>query len=454
MYALPGLLLLVFVDYVRPQEYFLALQAVPLLYVATGLTALGIVLDLRLGISRLRAAPHLWLAILFVAWSLLTLVVRAPGELLERMPSLLIPFAVYLLVAQAVQNFKSLQVLSGLLLAIGLGLAVVGVHQATAPYGCHRVIQERGHTGQVFDGRACEPEVRLSCEDDSAEPGEDYRCERIGLLGTSTIRGRVRYKGTLEDPNELALVVGMALPFAFAFFDRRATLARLLLVALAIGLIGACIYFTQSRGGPLVFLTVLAVYFVTRYGIKRGLVTGLALTLPILIFGGRSGGESSTEQRTEAWWTGLHMFQASPGFGVGAGRFIEHHDLTAHNSLVLAAAELGTPGLLLFASILYLAVKVSLQALRSEVAPVARSWALALLASTSGLLVGSFFLSFVYKNALWIQVGMTGALHQAIRLHAPDFEVKFGTRDLAAVAIIVGLLLVTLVGYTGLKMGW
>jgi O-antigen ligase len=454
MFALPGLLLLVLVDYVRPQEYFLSLRAIPLLYVATGLTALGILLDLRLGISRLRAAPHFLLAVLFVAWSAVTLVVRAPGELLERLPELLIPFAFYLLVAQAVQSFKALQVLGGLLLAIGLGLASIGVHQAMAPQGCHREVMEHGHQALVFDGRSCDPEDPHACENEGAEPGQDYRCERIGLMGTSSIRGRVRYRGTLEDPNELALVLGMALPFAFAFFDRRASLARLLLVAISVGLVGACTYFTQSRGGQLVFLTVLAVYFVKRYGIRRGLVSGLLLALPILLFGGRTGGESSTEQRTEAWWVGLHLFQASPGFGVGAGRFTEHHDLTAHNSLILAAAELGAPGLLIFAAILYLAAKVSVQALRSGVAPVARTWALALLASTSGLLVGTFFLSFVYKNALWIQVGMTGALHQAIQRHDPAFQVRFGFADLALVSLVIALLLVSLVAYTGLKMGW
>lgn len=454
MFALPGLVLLVLVDYVRPQEYFLALGAIPLLYVATGLAALGILLDLRLGISRLRAVPHLRLAILFVAWSVVSLAVRAPGELLERAPSFLIPFLAYLLVAQAVQSFKALQTMALLLLAIGLGLAALGVHQASAPYGCHRSVVVRGSPKLVFDGRPCEPEVRFACETESAEPGADYRCERAGLLGTSSIRGRVRYRGTLEDPNELALVLGLVLPFAFAFFDRRGTLARLLLVVLAIGLIGVCTYFTQSRGGQLVFLTVLAVYFVRRYGIRRGLAVGLALALPILLFGGRSGGESSTEERTEAWWTGLHLLQASPGFGVGAGRFTEHHELTAHNSLIQAGAELGLPGLLLFASILYLAIKIPVQALGTEVAPVARTWAVALLASMAGLLVGSFFLSFAYKSALWILVGMTGALHHAIRLHDPSFQVKFGGRDLAAVSLGVALLLVMLVGYTGLQMGW
>lgn len=455
MFALPGLLALIFIDFIRPQEYYDFLRAVPLLYVATGLAALGFLIDVRLGITRLRPAPQLGLVLAFVAWSVVTLLVRAPAELIERVPELLIPLAVYLLVAHALQSFRGLQVAAGLLLAISLTLAAIGVHQAFAPHGCHREVLVGGLPTLIADGRPCDVEDRWSCENESAEPGADYRCERAGLLGTSSIRGRVRYRGTLEDPNELALVIGIALPFAFAFFDRRASVARLALVAGAIAVAGVCTYFTQSRGGQLVFLTVLAVYFVKRFGARRGLITGLILALPILLFGGRSGGESSTAQRTECWWIGLHLFFSSPGFGVGSGRFTEFHYLTAHNSFVLAAAELGLPGLLLWTSLVYVSVKVTVEVLRNpETVPVARTWAVALLAAMAGLLAGSFFLSFVYKHALWMYLGLTSVLYHAVKRHLPSFDVRLVGRDLATVAAINVALLVALVGYTGSKLGW
>jgi O-antigen ligase len=455
MFALPGLLALIFIDFVRPQEYFEFLKAFPLLYIATGLAGLGLLVDLRLGISRLRPSPHLPLMLVFVLWAILTLAVTAPGELVERVPGLLVPLAIYLLLSQALQSFRGLQLVAGLLLAIALALAAIGVHQAFAPYGCHREVLLGGQPTLVFDGRPCEVEDRWSCENEGAEPGVDYRCERAGLLGTSSIRGRVRYRGTLEDPNELSLVIGIALPFAFAFFDRRASVARLALIGVATALVGVCTYFTQSRGGQVVFLTVLAVYFVKRFGIRRGLLTGVALALPILIFGGRSGGESSTAQRTECWWIGLHLFVSSPGVGVGAGRFTEHHFLTAHNSFILAAAELGLPGLLLWTAIVYLAVKIAVQAVRTPgVAPVARTWGVALLAAMAGLLVGSFFLSFIYKNTLWMYVALTGVLYHAVKRHLPSFDVRLETRDLVTIAGIDAALLVALVGYTGSKLGW
>jgi len=455
MFAAPGLLALIFVEYLRPQEYVPALRAMPLLHVATGLAVLGLILDLRLGLARLRAAPHLLLTILFFLWCMVTVIANARYEFTVRASVLLVPFAIYVAVAHGIQTFRMVQVVTGLLLAIAIALALIGVHQGLAEYGCHRIA---GHAGYVHDGRPCTPEIRDMCGGEGAEPGAEYACEKVGLLGTQSVQGRSRYRGTLQDPNELALVVGIALPLALAFYDRRRSVARLLIVVLAFAAIGLCIYFTKSRGGQLVFLSVLAVYFVRRFGFLRGALVGVVLALPILLFGGRSvaegGGESSTFERLECWWVGLQLTRASPVFGVGYGRFTEHHFLTAHNSLILVVAELGLPGMLLWTSIIYVALKAAVRGLRPEVAPVGRTWALALLASTTGLLVGAFFLSFAYKDVFWIYIGLTGVLYQAIRRHEPTFSVDFGLRDLGVVALVDLTLLAAIGAYSGLRLGF
>jgi len=454
MFAAVGILALVLVDYLRPQEYLPLLQGIPLLHITTGLALLGLVLDLRLGVTRPAPAPHLVPTILFAVWCMITLVVRAPDQLGLRALALSTPIAVYVLLAQGIQTFRGLQVLCGLLLAIGVALAAIGVDQGLSHWGCHRLTIRAGHEVMSYDGRPCSEEDLKVCEGEGSEPGSDYMCEKVGLFGTQTIRGRVRFRGTMEDPNELSLAVGIVLPLALAFLDRRRSAARLLLFSLAFGTIGLCVFFTQSRGGQLVFLTVLGVYFVRRYGARAGLLAGSLLALPILIFGGRSGAEGSTAERTECWWTGLHLLVASPGFGVGFGQFTEHHALTAHNSFILAAAELGLPGLLIWSSIVYISIKIPVMALRSRVAPVATTWALALLASMAGLVVGGMFLSFTYKTVYWIFIGLTGVLYQAIRRHDPAFTVRFGLRDLGIVAAVDLSLLIVLVGYTGSKLGW
>jgi hypothetical protein len=454
MFALPGLLLLVTVDWIRPQEHFTALQAFPLLHGATVLATLGFVVDVRLGLSRIRAAPHLVAALAFFAWCILTVALKAPWDLGSRAASHLIPFAFYLLVAHGVQGFRALAVLATAVLLIGLTLAGIAVDQGFSSPTCHQKAWGASDVTLVSDGRPCLE--RRQCEGEGAEPGFEYACERPGLLGTSTIGGRVRYRGLLGDPNELALVTGVALPLAFAFYERRRSASRAVLAAAALGLIGLCAVLTKSRTGQLVFLAVLGAYFARRIGWRRGLVLGLVLALPLILFGGRSGAESesSTKERTECWWVGMHMFTANPVLGVGSGQFTEHHYLTAHNSIVLAAAELGLPGLFLWSVVLWLSFKITIQVLRSTAPPVARVWALGLQALLVGLVVGVTFLSFIYKDAFWLYVGLTGALYQAVRRHDPTFEVRFGRRDALYVLLADAAAVVLLVGYTGSQLGW
>jgi hypothetical protein len=456
MFAAAGILALILVDYLRPQEWFPFLHGFPLLHLATAAALVGMVLDLRLGLARLRAAPHLVLTLLFFAWCLVTVAAQAREQLGTRAQSLVLLLAMYLLVAHGIQSFRMLQVTAGLLLAIALGLALVGTDQGLSHRECHRLTYDAYGAKLVRDGRPCTPEERFLCETEGGEPGFDYLCEKVGLFDTQTDHGRVRFRGTLQDPNELSLVLGIALPFAFAFLDRRRSAARGLLVAGSVVAIGICTYFTQSRGGQLVFLSVLGIYFVRRFGWARGVVVGLVLAGPVILFGGRSGSsvDASTMERLECWWVGLHLAVRYPLFGVGQAQFTDHHYLTAHSSFILVAAELGVVGMLLWGSVAYVALKVPIQVLRACRVPVARTWALALLASTAGLLIGSMFLSYAFKSVFWLYIALTGALYQAVRQHDPGFEVGFGFRDLVRVSLICGILFLSLVGYTEIQLGW
>ena len=49
---------------------------------------------------------------------------------------------------------------------------------------------------------------------------------------------------------------------------------------------------------------------------------------------------------------------------MGLGQFGEYHYLTAHNSYLLALAELGPIGMLLFSIVVYLSLKIPLGVLR------------------------------------------------------------------------------------------
>lgn len=455
MFALPGIVALVVFIYVRPQEFVAVLAALPLLYGALGLAAFGGVVDMRLRLSRLLEAPQLRLALFFWGWCALTLALKAPADM-RKLLQFTIAISLFLVIAHTVQTFKNYQVLCAAMLALGLFVAGVCVHQGTSDYGCIRYVEESEKAAGTFDGRPCVEED--DCARGDAEPGANYLCERIGLFGTSSIaHGRVRYRGVLQDPNEVALAVSIAVPLAFAFRERRPSLLRTILLFLTLVIVAVCAVMTQSRGGQLVFCAVLGVYFVRKYGFK-GMALGAVLALPLVLLGGRSDSdaESSSLERLECWYEALEMFRANPIFGVGHDQFTEHHHLTAHNSFLLALAELGLPGVFAFTAIMYLSVKVPLVALRhydaDPAARVAKTWSMALLASVVGLIVGAFFLSFTYHFVLWIHVAMVGAFYVCVRNHDPRFEVSLNVRDLAAVATIDLALLSAIFMYTRLKL--
>jgi hypothetical protein len=443
LFTLPGLILLVLVDTLKPQEFIPLLAGVPLLYLLTALTLVGFAVDARLGFIRLAPAPQLVLASLLVVWCLLTMVPRGSQVIGNQYMSLLIPFSLFLLIAHGVQSLRALEALLAVVLALGLFLAVVGVHQAFAPWGCHEVRYSEGASEWVPDGRACAGDDRNACMRGEANPESDYVCEHVGLLGTQSVQGRVRFRGTIKDPNELALAVAVIVPLAFGFFERRRSGWRGALLAATLLVTGACVVFTRSRTGQVVFFMVLGIYFVRRVG-WRGLLVAPAAALPILLLGGRETQEAgaSTMERLECWSAALQMLRQSPLLGVGYGQFTEHHYLTAHNSYLLTAAELGLPGMVLWTAILWLSIKIPATVLRRadaggvDASPATRTWALALLASLAAMAGGMALLSYAYKELLWIYLGLAAALFQAVRRHVPDFKVRFGLGDLSGVVAV------------------
>jgi hypothetical protein len=409
------------------------------------LAGFAYLLDLRGGAVRPRGSPLLALLGGFTLWCLITMVVRAPDRMGDQLVKLAIPFLVVVLVSEGIQSLRAFQVVGRTLLLFTVGLAALGVEQGLAPTGCFLTyeVEVADAVATGFDGRACS--TREQCYEGGA-PNAEYLCEHQGWLGTASFAGRVRYRGVLEDPNELAWALSMGIPFIFAFYEERPSRARLLLTLAGIGVTVACVIMTESRSGQLSLLANLGVYFIRRYR-ARGVAAALLAAVPLLLLGGRSdaNAQSSTDERLNCWSEAMGMWRENPIMGVGSGQFLEHHFQTAHNSFLLALAEVGPIGLLLWTSAIYFAIKVTVRVqtdLRgNEEAAVARSWATALMASMVGLVMSAIFLSLTYHPILWIFLGMIGALYAVVRKHQPDFQVTFRLPDLMLVgALDVGFI--------------
>lgn len=439
MFATPGIAALIILIYMKPQEFIPGLEGLPLLYIMLALATLGLLMDLRLGYAKIDLPPHTPYVIGLYVWCLITSAATGNASKISgQVVDIAIILVVFFLISTGIRSFRAYELVTNSLLWVTLFVAGVCFHQGLAPLGC--AVYE-GHEAESLrpDNRPCR--VADDCYAGDAEPGAMYACEKTGLFGTVSVGGgRVRYRGVLKDPNEIALTCGAAIPILVARLQRKSTILRSMLLPIGIVLIVSTIVFTQSRGGILVFGTVAAVYCVRFLGIK-GLGGAVLLALPLLLLGGRSGAEAeeSADERTEVLLDGLHMVQNSPVFGVGFHNFTEHSHLTAHNSYMLALAENGFPGLFLYLCVLYVSLKVCVKAIlhyrKRPDARIAGVWATGMLASLGGAMVGSFFLSFTYHHVLWIYFGINGALYAIIRRHDPTFEVKLGLKEHGGVGI-------------------
>ncbi|WP_272426020.1 O-antigen ligase family protein [Polyangium jinanense] len=450
----------------KPQEFVPALAGLPLLYIVFALFTVAFASDVLRGRARVDLPPHAPFVLAFFLWGALVTLVRRPAVLQKEGIDLAIVLCIFGVIALGLGTTKGLRRFCWTLLVCMMFATTVALVQSQSPYGC--MIAEKGDwegKGELqYDGRGCE--TALDCRKDGL-PDVNYRCERVGPFGTATIGGRVRYRGTLADPNELSLAAVMALPFALAFAERKrssrdpnqkpsAASLRLpilltdgllasigsffrvvpaLLLALAFAVM---IVLSQSRMGVLVFLVVMGLAFIRRAGVF-GVVIGCIAFPPVLLLGGRSGAEAeaSADERLDLVAEALTMIRRSKGIGFGVGQFADEstRGLTAHNSYLLAAAETGIIGACLFSLVLYGALKVPVKLWFGsyDVDAELRRIAPAIAISLIGAYVGIFFLSWSYKEFLYMLLGASAALYQAARAEDPRFSVRIDLREAATV---------------------
>lgn len=462
--AAPIVCLLCALVILKPQEFVPLLAGLPLLHVAFALSLFVGVVDASLGRNRLSLSPLVPLVFAFLGWGAIVTLVRNPAAFPGLAASLAVLAGIFCAIAFFTGTPSGLFQFGRTFLACAVFATCVALMQVDQPFVCMTAEKDdwSGRGELQPDGRPCE--ASIDCRKDAPDPDALYRCERPGPFGTSTVGGRIRYRGTLADPNELSLTAALALPFAVAMAEKKkdargssSSFWRFLFALAIFATVAVLVVLSKSRMGLLVFLVVSGLAFVLRAGPWAAVIAAISFP-PLLLFGGRSGAEAdaSADERLDLLADALGMIKRSKGIGFGVGQFASESKsgMTAHNSYLLAAAETGIIGICLFALILYVAVKIpaSLWLGDYDVDSRTRSFAAAIATSLVGVMVGIFFLSWSHQEILYMLLGASAALHQAAHAQDPRFRTKLGLRE-AALVSLAALALVPLVHFALTALG-
>ena len=174
---------------------------------------------------------------------------------------------------------------------------------------------------------------------------------------------RLRGMGEIHDPNDFAQLIACVLPLVFIFWRPKKTLQNIAFVILPVCALLYGAYLTHSRGGMLALLAIAVVAARRRIGTLPALllVGGLFVASMALHFtGGRDISADAGEDRTALWGQSMQLLKSHPLFGVGFGNLPDYLGHTAHNSILVCAAELGLFGLYFWSLFLFPTVRDAL----------------------------------------------------------------------------------------------
>lgn len=226
---------------------------------------------------------------------------------------------------------------------------------------------------------------------------------------------RIRGLGMLQDPNVFGQFLLLILPMLYvATEDSGMGLGYLFAVPVTLlFLVG--LYYTNSRGAETGLGILIALVLIKRFGKVGAVMSGVIGSILILVINltrDRTITMSSGNDRLAIWSEGMQYFKHSPIYGIGFGEFSEKEIMTAHNSFLLVAAELGIVGYFLWMSMITVTV-IQLNRVPKVVGktnPGLVRWATAVKFSLLVYLYTSFYLSRAYELPLFLLLGVAGAI--------------------------------------------
>ena len=390
--------------YLRPSEWVPGFMGWPLLSIALLVTAFLFCLRIALtkGANLVRI-PHNRLLIGFFFAMILSHVAHGyMGGVTHVISIFLVNLIMYFLVVNVINTSKKVKIAVWVMVALTAILAVQGIEQAARGYGW---------AGQGLSE------------------------------GT-----RITWIGIFDDPNDLAMAFVTMVPFLLAFVFGPSFIGFKWLPIGLIGLLVYGVYLTNSRGGMLALLMAVGFFFIRRSKHRMvGGVLGGAAALLVFLFGPSrmasiSANEESATGRLEAWHYGFQLLKHNLVFGAGQDMFTDGYPLTAHNSFVLAFAELGLVGFFFWIGLLYVAFKGLAVAQRQDGPLLPYTYGVQ--SALVGFCAAAFFLSRTYIMLPYLLVALSAAMANVVRKQTPELVVRFTRRDVRnVVGLCFGILL-------------
>lgn len=268
---------------------------------------------------------------------------------------------------------------------------------------------------------------------------------------------RITYLGFFNDPNDVGMFLVMNIPFVVYFFNRGQAVTKIMMFTILASLIYG-VWMTHSRGTALGAGALVGVYYIVVKAGKRIFIAAMAM-LPIaitVITKLSNNVDDSANGRLEAWYAGILMLISHP-FGIGKGSFADHHGLTAHNSYILVAGELGFIGYSLWGGALLLTVLTSYKFIKNidvdkltEEGKDEFNLNKTLYFSLIGFMITGFFLSRSYTVLLFIFIGMSIASHTRLIKIQPELQEQINFKLVKQAIFFSWLIILTV--YCALKI--
>lgn len=261
------------------------------------------------------------------------------------------------------------------------------------------------------------------------------KLQGIGLVEGSRVTIGRDYGSVLGDPNDLALVLLFPLSFATALAIIRPTRLDRILGVIATLCICWAVVATQSRGGLLGVMSVLAVggsRVIKNKVVLAALgMAGLAVLMVVAGIADRQSGgaaesgiDESAMGRIYAWQAALNMALARPLTGVGLDNFVSNFYFytphwgglakAVHSTWLGVLAETGFPGLVAFAAMIFLMFQTnrhSQSVIDANDAPAStKATALALISGILGFCISGTFLTQGFTWPIYIILSLSVAL--------------------------------------------